>query len=163
MGWNDFCRPRRRVALAALLWLPSLMAQSNAGYLTAGEPQRVAGKRNAAVQSKITCSVQTGYHVNSNAPAEDYLIPLKLTWTAAGALEPGPVIYPTPKTEKYEFSDKPLSVLTGRFDLTANFKVAANAPAGPGIATAKLRYQACNDRACYPPKTIDIAIPYQIQ
>jgi hypothetical protein len=151
------------VALAALLWLPSLTAQSSAGYLTAGEPQRVAGKRNAAVQSKITCSVQTGYHVNSNAPAEDYLIPLKLTWTATGALEPGPVIYPTPKTEKYEFSDKPLSVLTGRFDLTANFKVAANAPAGPGIATGKLRYQACNDRACYPPKTIDIAIPYRIE
>lgn len=151
------------MALAALLWLPSLTAQSSAGYLTAGEPQRVAGKRNAAVQSKITCSVQTGYHVNSNAPAEDYLIPLKLTWTATGALEPGPVIYPTPKTEKYEFSDKPLSVLTGRFDLTANFKVAANAPAGPGIATGKLRYQACNDRACYPPKTIDIAIPYRIE
>ena len=139
------------------------MAQGSAGYLTAGEPQRVAGKRSAAVQSKITCSVQAGYHVNSNTPAEDYLIPLKLTWTATGALEPGPVIYPTPRTEKYEFSDKPLSVLTGRFDLTANFKVAANAPAGPGIATGKLRYQACNDRACYPPKTIDIAIPYRIE
>ena len=151
------------MALAVLLWLPSLTAQSNAGYLTAGEPQRVAGKRNAAVQSKITCSVQAGYHVNSNTPAEDYLIPLKLTWTVTGALEPGPVIYPTPRTEKYEFSDKPLSVLTGRFDLTANFMVAANAPAGPGIATGKLRYQACNDRACYPPKTIDIAIPYRIE
>jgi hypothetical protein len=31
------------------------------------------------------------------------------------------------------------------------------------MATGKLKYQACNDRACFPPKTVDIAIPYQIQ
>ena len=81
----------------------------------------------AAVQSKIPCAVHAGYHVNSNTPAEDYLIPLKLTWSATGALEPGQVIYPAPQMEKYEFSPKPLSVLTGKFDLIANFKVAANA------------------------------------
>jgi hypothetical protein len=150
-------------AALLLLWLPSLVAQSNAGYLTVGEPQRVAGKRNAAVQSKIPCTVQAGFHVNSDKPAEDYLIPLKLTWTATGALEPGQVIYPAPRMEKYTFSDQPLSVFTGQFDLTANFKVAANAPAGPGIATGKLRYQACDNRACYPPKSIDVAISYQIQ
>jgi len=144
------------------LCLPRLPAQNN-GYLTAGEPQKVAGKRGAALQARIPCSVQAGYHVNSDKPAEDYLIPLKLTWTSTGALEAGPVIYPAPKMEKYEFADKPLSVLTGNFDLIANFKVAANAPAGPGIAAGKLHYQACNDRACYPPKTIDIAISYQVQ
>lgn len=131
--------------------------------MTAGEPRKVAGKRNDSVQSKIPCSVQAGFHVNSSTPAEDYLIPLKLTWTNTGALEPGAVIYPEPKMERYAFSDKPLSVLTGNFDLTVNFKVAANAPAGAGIAAGKLRYQACNDRACYSPKSIDIAIPYQIQ
>ncbi len=150
------------MALAALL-LPTLLAQSSAGYLTAGAPQKVEGKRGAALQSRISCAVQEGFHVNSNTPAEDYLIPLKLTWVSTGALEPGPVTYPAPQMEKYTFSAKPLSVLTGKFDLTANFKVAANAPAGQGIATGKLRYQACNDRACYAPKTIDIAVPYQIQ
>ncbi len=123
----------------------------------------MAGKRGAALQSKIPCSVQAGYHVNGNSPAEDYLIPLKLTWTSTGSLEPGPVVYPAPKMEKYEFAEKPLSVLTGRFEIVANFKVAAHAPAGPGIAAGKLKYQACSDRACYPPKTIDIAISYQVE
>ena len=146
-----------------MLLLPPLLAQSSSSYLTAGAPQKVEGKRGAALQSKIPCTVQAGFHVNSNAPAEDYLIPLKLAWVSTGPLEPGPVSYPAPQMEKYAFSAKPLSVLTGNFDLTANFKVAANAPAGQGIATGKLRYQACNDRACYAPKTIDIAIPYQIQ
>jgi hypothetical protein len=128
-----------------------------------GEPQKVAGKRNAAVQVKIPCSVQAGYHVNSNKPNEEYLIPLKLTWTSTGALEGGAITYPKASLETYEFSEKPLSVFTGNFDLLASFKVAATAPAGPGVAVGKLRYQACSNRACYPPKTIEIAVPYQVQ
>jgi DsbC/DsbD-like thiol-disulfide interchange protein len=159
---HSFCNRPRLALLAALLSLAPLFAQSS-GYLTVGEPRQVAGKRNAAVQVKIPVSVRPGFHVNSNSPTEEYLIPLKLTWTAAGALESGSVTYPKPSMEKYEFAENPLSVFTGDFDLVANFKVAANAPAGPGAAVGKLHYQACNDRACFPPKTIDVTVPYQIQ
>ena len=159
---NSFCSLPRLPLLAALLSLPLLFAQSS-GYLTVGQPQQVAGKRNAAVQAKIPVAVRPGFHVNSNTPTEEYLIPLKLTWTSAGALENGSVTYPKPAMEKYEFAEKPLSVFTGDFELVANFKVAANAPAGPGAAVGKLHYQACNDRACFPPKTVEVTIPYQIQ
>jgi hypothetical protein len=65
--------------------------------------------------------------------------------------------------EKYEFSEKPLSVFTGNIELISNFKVAANAPAGPGVAVGQLRYQACSDKACFPPKTVEVTLPYQIQ
>ena len=144
--------------------LPLLCAQTqSSGYLSAGEPQKATGKRNAALQVKIPLVVKEGYHVNSNQPAEEYLIPLKLTWTEMGALEGGTVTYPKPTQEKYEFSEKPLSVYTGSFDLVANFKVAPKAPAGPGAATGKLRYQACSNRACYPPKTLEITVSYQVQ
>ncbi len=130
-----------------------------------GEIQKAVGKRNATVQVKIPLSVDSGYHVNSDKPNEDYLIPLKLTWdkAAMGALEGGTVVYPKPSQEKYDFDEKPLSVFAGTFDLIANFKVGANAPAGPGVASGKLRYQACSNKACYPPKTIDISVPYQVQ
>src|SRR6516225_8715671 len=104
--------------LAASLCLPSLFAQSS-GYLTVGEPQKAVGKRNAAVEVRIPVTVQAGYHVNSNTPAEDYLIPLKVTWTETGALQGAGVFYPKPTLEKYEFSPKPLSVFTGSFELTA--------------------------------------------
>ena len=146
------------------LCLPSLSAQINAaGYLAVGETAKVAGARNAAVQAKIPLSVKSGYHVNSNAPKDEYLIPLKLTWTSTGALEGGAITYPKPSMEKYEFAEKPLSVYTGNFELLANFKVAAHAPAGPGAAVGKLRYQACSNKACYQPKTIEVTVPYQVQ
>ncbi len=148
--------------LVGFLCLPSLLAQGS-GYLTVAQPEKATGKRNASVQVRIPLSVRPGYHVNSNMPREEYLIPLKLTWTSTGALDPGAVTYPTPSIEKYEFADQPLSVFSGNFDLVAHFKVRGDASAGPGAATGKLRYQACSDRACYAPKTVDVTVLYQIQ
>lgn len=148
--------------MAVLLALP-ILAQSTKQYMTVGTLPTVAGKRGASVQAKIPVTVQSGFHVNSNMPSDEYLIPLKLTWKSTGALEGGQITFPKASLEKYEFADKPLSVFTGDFALVANFKVAANAPAGPGVASGQLRYQACNDRACFPPKTIDINLPYQVQ
>jgi Thiol:disulfide interchange protein DsbD, N-terminal len=146
---------------AALLSLP-LLAQ-NSGYLTVGEVPKVAAKRGAAVEARIAVAVRPGFHVNSNTPSDEYLIPLKLTWKSTGALQAGTVVYPKPTMEKYEFAEKPLSVFTGNFDLVAHFKVAPNAPVGMGAAVGQLRYQACSDRACYPPKTIQITLPYIVQ
>ncbi|HTP31493.1 MAG TPA: protein-disulfide reductase DsbD domain-containing protein [Candidatus Acidoferrales bacterium] len=160
MASNSFCKA---LLPLSLLITTAALAQNN-GYLTIGEPAKIAGKRGAAVQTKIPVSIREGFHVNSNTPSEEYLIPLKLTWTSTGALEGGSVTYPKPLMEKFDFSDgKPISVFMGNFDLVASFKVAANAPAGPGIAAGKLRYQACSNKACYPPKTIDLSISYQVQ
>src|SRR4051794_32561568 len=158
MALNNFLKT---AVLTALLWFPAL-PQSNQ-YLSVGQLPKVAGKRSAAVQVKIPCVVQPGYHVNSNKPSDEYLIPLKLTWKSTGALEGGQVVYPKPALEKYQFSETPLSVLTGNFDLVASFKVAATAPAGPGVAVGQLRYQACSDKACFPPKTVEVTVPYQVQ
>jgi hypothetical protein len=131
--------------------------------LTVGQPQKIAAKRNESAQIKIPISILPGFHVNSNTPSEDYLIPLSLKWTSLGALEGGQVSYPKPSLEKFDFDpDKPLSVYIGNFDLTVSFKIAANAAAGPGAATGKLSYQACNNRACFPPKTVEVTVPYQI-
>ena len=130
--------------------------------LSVAPPQKVVAKRGASAQAKISVELQPGYHVNSNTPSEDYLIPLKLTWTPA-ALEPAGTVYPKPKMEKYQFSEKPLSVFTGNFELVSSFKIPAAAQRGPGILLGKLRYQACNNNACFPPKTLEVRLPYEVQ
>jgi DsbC/DsbD-like thiol-disulfide interchange protein len=143
-----------------LTGLPYLVAQGSA-HLTVGSAAKIAGARNQSVQTKIPVAIDPGFHVNSDKPSEEYLIPLSLTWGTTGALEAGKVIYPKPTMETV--ADKPLSVFTGKFDLVASFKVAANAPAGPGVAAGKLKYQACNSTTCFPPRTVEISVPYQIQ
>jgi DsbC/DsbD-like thiol-disulfide interchange protein len=147
--------------LAMVLCLPTLWPQSSTERVTVGQPQKVAGKRNDAVETKIPVSILEGYHVNSNTPSDEYLIPLKVTWTSLGALEGGQVTFPKP--EKIAVGDQQLSVFTGKIDLTVNFKVSAHAAAGPGVASGKLGYQACNNKACFPPKSIEISVPYQVQ
>jgi len=137
-------------------------AQDN-GHLKVGEATKAIGKRNAAVQVRIPVMVDKGFHVNSNTPAEDYLIPLKLVWDPGGGLVGGDVVYPKATLEKYDFGDKPLSVFTGNFELLVKFQVAPDAPAGPGMKTGKLRYQACDNKACYPPKTLEVSVPFQVQ
>lgn len=111
---------------------------------------------------RTAVTLKSGYHVNSNTPSESYLIPLRLSWDA-GPLETVGVVFPKPHLEKYEFSATPLSVFTGNFELVSKFKVAAGAPTGPGMALGKLRYQACNNNSCLPPKVLEIKLPVVIQ
>jgi len=126
-------------------------------------PQKVAGKRGGEVTAKLALSLGEGYHVNSNTPHEAYLIPLKLTWSAT-PLEVASITYPKPHDEKYQFSpDEPLSVFTGNFEIVTKFKVPADTTSGPAILAGKLRYQACNNTMCFPPKTLDVKQPVEIQ
>jgi hypothetical protein len=132
------------------------------GVLTVAPAERVRAKRNETATVKLRLQLRPGYHVNSNTPSDEYLIPLKLTW-AADPLKVEQVIFPKPQMEKYQFSEKPLSVFSGDFDVITKFKVAPNAPAGPALGTGKLRYQACNDRMCLPPKTVEVPLTIEIQ
>jgi hypothetical protein len=130
--------------------------------LSVAPPAQVAARRNTTVDVKLALTVAPGFHVNSNTPSDEYLIPLRLTWTP-GALEAAGVTYPKPTLEKYEFSQKPLSVYTGKIDLDAKLKVPPHAPLGMGMMVGKVRYQACNDKMCFPPKTVEVRLPYDIK
>jgi DsbC/DsbD-like thiol-disulfide interchange protein len=146
---------------AALALLTPVWAQTS-GVVSAVTPPRTAAKRGGPMEARVTVQLRNGYHVNSNTPAEDYLIPLRLTWTAA-PFEVAETVYPKPKMEKYSFSSKPLSVFTGDFDILTRLKVPAGAAPGPGVLVGRLRYQACNVNSCLPPKTIEVRLPYQVQ
>ncbi len=132
------------------------------GVLSIAPVQKVQGKRNETIPVTLKAQLREGYHVNSNKPNDEYLIPIRLTWEAA-PLQVEEVVYPKPETIKSGFSEKPLSVYSGTFDLVSKLKVPGNASAGPVLATGKLRYQACNDRMCLAPKTIEIPLTIYIQ
>jgi hypothetical protein len=144
-----------------LLLLPAAFGQSTV-ILTVAPPQKLAAKRNADATAKIAVSIAAGYHINSNAPHEAYLIPLRLTWTPA-PLAVETVTFPKATDEKYPFSEQPLSVFTGNFEIATKFKVPADALSGQSILAGKLRYQACNNTMCFPPKTVEVKLPIDIQ
>jgi Thiol:disulfide interchange protein DsbD, N-terminal len=148
-----------KTSLLALLSAGLLAAQGN--ILHVELPPKLIAKKNTTVVSKITVQLRNGFHVNSDTPADDYLIPLRLTWTAS-PLEVQSVGYPKPQLEKYSFSEKPLSVFTGDFEVVTSFKVPAGVPPGMRILSGKLRYQACTNKECFPPRTVEVKLPVDI-
>jgi DsbC/DsbD-like thiol-disulfide interchange protein len=149
-------------AAALLLLACAAQAQSTA-VLTVQEPPKLIVKRGENPTFALKASMRPGYHANSHTPSEEYLIPMKLTWDANGPLLAKEVVYPKPRKEKFSFSESPLSIFDGDFEIITRFQRAANPQPGPGFITGKLRYQACNDKMCLPPKTVDIKLPVLMQ
>jgi len=124
-------------------------------------PAKIQLKAGASATVTLPLTVAAGYHVNSNEPKDQFLIPIRLTWTAA-ALQAGEVKYPRAEIRKLGFSEKPVSIFSGTFELTTKFEVPADAPPGAGTIGGKLHFQACNDRMCLAPKTIAVELPYEV-
>ncbi len=157
------CSTRLAPIFAALLagFSPALPAQSNT-VLTLPAPERLSIKRGATGEAKLKAELRPGYHVNSDKPSDEYLIPLKLTW-AKEPLQTVQIVYPVPQLEKYDFSASPLSVFSGSFEIVTHFKAPPAAAPGPAMMTGKLRYQACNNKECLPPRTAEVTLSVDVQ
>ena len=108
----------------------------------------------------LKVSVLPGLHVNSDKPKDEYLIPLKLTWSG-GPLETKSVTYP--KSEDIKVGGQDLAVFTGSFEIETEFKIPAKAPTGTATMAGKLRYQACNNEMCFRPASTEVKLPISIE
>lgn len=100
-------------------------------------------------------TVQTGLHINSHAPHSPYLIPTTLTLHQPDGMQIARIEYPQGVDYHFKFSPKDaLSVYTGEFSLL----VPVRARAGQHILHGQLRYQACDDSTCNPPKTLPLTL-----
>ncbi len=93
--------------------------------------------------------IAPGFHVNSHAPSEDYLIPTVVRVFPAPGLTAAEPKYPAGVMKKFSFADKPLSVYEGRFVVEVPVRWTGSGPA-PG-ASGHVDFQACTDTQCYAP------------
>lgn len=121
----------------------------------------VKAKPGSTIKVALPVRVDEGFHVNSNKPADEFLIPLRLTW-GEGVLQNPNISFPKPQLEHYGFSDRPVSVFTGNFQIVTSFKVARDAAPRHEDIVGKLHFQACNEKTCLTPKTIDFVLPLDI-
>lgn len=153
-----------RLAFAVLTFLfaaPSSFAQIEFSGLDALPKATITGalhQRNGdEVQGTITATIAEGWHVNSNQPTEEFSIKTELTLDPATAELIGAPAYPAGAMKAFQFSGgKELSVYDG------TVPIAFRAKLKPGATKigAILRYQACSDTICLPPKdaTADVDI-----
>jgi hypothetical protein len=97
------------------------------------------------------------FHINSNKPKADYLIPTVLKLSPPEQVAVGDVKYPAGQEISFAFSpNEKLSVYSGDFAISAVLKSPARAAAGTYPVKGELRFQACDHSACYPPKSIPV-------
>jgi hypothetical protein len=99
--------------------------------------------------------VASGYHINSHNPKEESLIPTAFSVPESSGVRLISAVYPDGTDFVLPLDpSQTLSVYTGEFTIATRL-VAAR---GNHLVEASLRYQACDKSACYPPKTIKVAI-----
>jgi len=115
----------------------------------------VAGAKTLPVKLKF--AIQPEMHINSNHPNTENLIPTKLVLDLPTDLSIVKTIYPAGKDFAFAFdpNDK-LNVYSGEFPITLQVRPAHGASAGTFKVHGELQYQACNDRACFPPKKLPV-------
>jgi thiol:disulfide interchange protein DsbD len=121
----------------------------------------VAHLRPTPTEAVVEIAIAPGWHVNSHTPHEEFLIPTTVEVLPPAGVTAGEVLYPKAVDRVLAFSGgKAMALYEGTVKLTAPLSGTAAKDAGP--LRAKLRYQACNDTTCLPPKTVDLVAEQQV-
>lgn len=125
-------------------------------WVTVEQPPSVTIAPGKSATATLRFQVSQGNHVNSNRPGSALLIPTQLKLDPPAGISLGKIAYPVGKDLTFDFApDEKLNVYTGSFDVTVQLRAAAKA-AGSLPVHGELTYQACNDRACFPPRHLPV-------
>ena len=115
------------------------------GPARAGSPVRVA----------LKVTVPEGLHTQSNKPRDPTLIPTTVTIDAPAGVTVDEIVWPRPMDLAQAGADQPLSVFEREALIGVRLTLPADVTAGDLTIPVKLRYQACDEKMCYPPTTVD--------
>ena len=134
---------------------PTLLAQISKKPVTVKvfdtQGRSVGGK----VQLTIRLLIDKGWHINSNHPIQDYLIPTRVEVDEEAVWGLDQISYPEGEKITLAFSPELLSVYAGAVDIpvTITAKDVSNSPADIRI---RVSFQPCNDTSCASPESIEV-------
>lgn len=140
----------------------SAMAQSSSSVVKVRPGSSGYTVKQGAAKLEVVLDIDGGYHINSNRPNDRNLVATALKFDKMPGLELTPVVYPKAKMQKFEFSEKPLSVFEGNTVLRFTARALPTLPAGSHTLKGKLTIQACNDQLCLRPQTVDVSVPIKV-
>ena len=118
--------------------------------------------RGKATSVELRFQVGSGFHINSNKPAAEYLIPTALKLDVPTDIVVGKISYPVGEEMSFAFApEEKLSVYSGEFKLIVQVRPLASVLPGKYEIRGRLRYQACDKAACYPPK--QLALDFEVK
>nr|MBN2277909.1 thioredoxin family protein [candidate division Zixibacteria bacterium] len=111
----------------------------------------------SAVEPGNTCdaalkvTVSPGWHINSDRPLQDYLIPANLEIDTLSELIPQDIQFPA--ASDIDLLGEKMAVFDGDVIIRFSVSTSPEATSGDYILPLRFTYQACNDRECRAPQT----------
>jgi thiol:disulfide interchange protein DsbD len=148
---------RLATAVALLIVFPSLALAQFRGPRAEVTPlveseARAGGSVRAALEVRLPPQL----HVQSNAPRDPSLIPTQLTFNTPTGVRATEIVFPKATDFQQAGLPQPLAVFEHEFAIGVQFELAASAAPGTVDVPGTLRYQACDDKVCFPPQTADV-------
>jgi hypothetical protein len=150
---------RRSAALLAVGFITIAAAAfdepaARPSFQVAAQPiERISVAAGKPAPVTMRFQIVPGYHINSNLPGSELLIPTVLKLSPPTDIGVGRVKYPKGHELTLDIApSEKLNVYTGDFAITAMVSALRTAVPGTYMVHGGLKYQACNDRACFPPR-----------
>ncbi len=151
------------VLVAAFAFSGSSLAQSTVPVVEVKTAIGADGVRPGSnLKVAALASIAPGFHINDHKPTLDYLIPTDWKIEPSGQVSVEKLVYPKGQMKKFAFSDMQLSVYEGALTVGALLKVDRKARLGTYTLRGKFNYQACNDHACLPPKSVPVNLVVKV-
>lgn len=112
----------------------------------------------ARVRVEVAAEIRAGFHINSNRPAGEYLIPTELRLKGPAGLSLEKADYPSPHLESFSFSAEKIPVYDGKITIVAWLRTNRT---GKQRLEFELAYQACNNQLCLPPTRIPVTADFE--
>lgn len=147
------------LSLILILLATNLFAQENVVSISIKNfPKEI--KAGVPFEFDVIADIENSWHINSNKPNEDYLIPTKIE--ISPKIKILETIYPKAHDIKFSFSDVPVSVFENRITIKVKALIDNSFPENQKSITVTLNYQACNNQTCLAPNQVSQKINVNI-
>lgn len=153
--------------IALTLFAPFLasaaMAQGSSPSVTVAPIGTVVVARGSKAPLNIELQVNRGFHVNSNKPNDELLLPTVVHLNPPQGIMIVNTQYPEGEQLALPFMGKDkLNVYSGNFAVTADVRIPQSAALGTLRVHGDVKYQACDNRQCFPPKTTPLEFDVRV-
>lgn len=115
-----------------------------------------------SVRIAVVMNIDEGWHVNAHQPTLDYLIGTQLTIDSLRGFTLSSMQYPESERFTFAFAGEPLDVYQGEAPIFFTLATTPGIKPGSYTLSGTLRIQACNDKSCLAPSTLEISVPIEV-
>ena len=149
------------------------------GLLHAGPGNQLTGEQEEIVRARlivpteelikqesssilVEINILEGWHINSDQPLEDFLIPTKIRFEESDGVTFGRIQYMEPELREFSFSDTKMSVYEGKVYALTTITISPDFEKSELKLGGSIYYQACNDESCLAPTEYNFAALYPV-